>query len=279
MSRLRRIPAAVLCALSLHLAVAPAIAESPPDQGDEHAGHGHTDPLHFLHPLITESPLPENEARIEFTYADLGGGAGDEFTLTGTLELAPVRWFSLELSAPLSHLNPDGAPIETRLGNVGIGAKFATFAFEEHGLLLAAGVELSLPTGDDDRGIGNDHVLEVEPWTGFGFRRDRLEWLGRIGVGIPTNENGDAEADSEVEWATSVLVHLVEDKLAGIIEIDGLRVFGGDEDGFDSISITPGVRVFPFDNPDISLGLGVRLPLTSDRDSDVQTIVTTFFHF
>ena len=278
MTELSRCASISLCVCFLVLGAAHAVAESPNGPGDEHAGHSHTDPLHFLHPLITESPLPENEARLEFRHASLLGDEGDEFTLTGTVEIAPVRWFSLELSAPITHLVPDTGSTETRLGNVGIGAKFATFALEECGVLLSFGVELGLPTGNEERGIGNDHVLEVEPWFGLGFKLDRFEWVARVGLGVPMNQNGEKEADVELEWATSFLYH-VDDKFAALVEIDGLSVFGEEEDGFGGVSITPGVRIYPFENRDVSLGLGVRLPLTDDRDSHVQAVFTLFFHF
>lgn len=267
-----------LLAITCQIAIA-EVGHDHPKHHDPHAHHSHADPLHFLHPLVTESPLPENEARLEFSFANLAGGEGEEFTLTTTVGIAPVRWFGIEFSAPLTHLNPDAGSSETRLGDLGVGFKFACFAFEEHGLLLSVGLELGLPTGNEERGIGNDHVLELEPWVGIGYKRDRFEWIARIGVGFPTNQNGEREADSELEWATSFLLHLIDHRLAALIEIDGLRVFGEEEDGFDSIAITPGIRFFPFDNPDIGLGIGVRLPLTNDRDSHVQMLLTLFFHF
>lgn len=248
------------------------------DQG-EHAGHGHTDALHFLHPLVTESPLPENEARLEFQFDNLAGDGGDSISLIGTVEFAPVRWFSVEASLPLTHLDPEAGSSETRLGDVGLGFKFASFAFEEQGILLSAGLELGLPTGNEERGIGNDHVVELEPWVGLGLKCERLEWIARIGAGFPLNQNGDREADVEIEWSTSLLFHIVEGRFAALIELDGLSIFGEAEDGFNNISVTPGVRVFPFENPDVSLGVGIRLPLTNDRESHVQGIFTLYFHF
>jgi hypothetical protein len=246
---------------------------------DLHAKHSHSDAMHFLHPLVTESPLPENEARLGFSYSNLPGDEGHEFAITGAFEWAPVRWFSLEVTAPLVFLDPDDDASQNRLGDVGIGFKFATFAFEEHGVLLSAGLEIGIPTGNNEKGIGTDNVIELEPWVGMGLKFDRFEWLTRVGVGIPTNQNGDREADAELEWATSLLYHIAEDKLAVLVELDGVSVFGEEEDGYNSLSITPGVRVFPFGNPDVSLGTGIRLPLTDDRDSHMQGIFTVFFHF
>ena len=79
MSLDRSIASSVLIALAL---TAAAVADDPHDAhdhahaADPHAGHGHTDPLHFVHPLVTESPLPENEARLGYSYANLADGGG-----------------------------------------------------------------------------------------------------------------------------------------------------------------------------------------------------------
>ena len=265
-----------LCALTVSFTGATdrSIADDDP-----HAGHGHTKPLHLTHPLVTESPLPENEARIAFSYAALPEDEGDEFTLTASVEFAPWDWFSIEVSLPLTHLDPTGAPSQTHLGNAAIGLKFATFALEDLGLLLAAGVEVGLPTGDEERGIGNDHVIELEPWLGVGLKRGRFEWIARIGAGFPLNTNGDPEADAELHWSTSILFHVIDDTIAVLVELDGLHVFGGEEDGYDGIAVTPCVRFAPFHTPDFTFGIGVRLPVGNDRDADVQVIFTVYIHY
>lgn len=260
-----------------------ACADVQPEKGeahvglDDHTSHSHADVMHFLHPLMTESPLPENEVRIQLVISDEPDA--DTIALIGTVEIAPVRWFSVEVTTSLIHADPEVGRSNTRVGNVGVGLKFASFAFEEQGLLLSAGLEIGLPTGNEERGIGNDHVIELEPWVGFGLKCDRLEWLTRVGVGVPLNQNGDREADVELEWSMSLLYHILEDRLAALIELDGVSIFGEAEDGFNSIAVTPGVRLFPFRNPHISLGAGVRLPLTDDRDSHVQGIFTLFLHY
>lgn len=273
----------LLLAFSIVITLPAAIFAAQPHTGhedhDAHADHSHADPLHFSHPLVTESPLPENEARLQFSFANLPGDEGDEFSLTGNVEFALLRWWSIELAVPMTHLNPDAAPTQTRLGDLSLGFKFATFAFQDQGLLLSAGIELILPTGNEERAIGSDHLLELEPWLGLGYKRDRFEFIARLALAIPTNTNGNDEPDAEIEWATSLLYHLIDDQLAALIELDGQHPFGGEEDGYSSLAITPGLRFSPFHNPDLSFGVGIRLPLTTDRDSHVQVICTVFFHF
>ena len=60
---------------------------------------------------------------------------------------------------------------------------------------------------------------------------------------------------------------------------DGERVFGGDEDGFDVVNITPGVKIRPSDDSSFQIGLGVSLPLTSDREFHAMPVLSAFWHF
>ena len=245
---------------------------------DPHAGHGHTHALHFSHPIVTDSPLPENEVRLVHSYANLAHGEGDQHQFTFIGQWSPVEWFSIEAIVPVTYLDPEEGSTAMRLDNIDLGFKFASFALAEHGVLLAGGVEVGLPTGNEERGIGSDHVVELEPFAAIGFRHGRLEWVGRLAVGIPLNQNGDREADAELEWSTSFLYQLNK-RWDALVEFDGVNIFGEEEDGFDAVYVTPGVKWQPTDNPDFKVGFGVRLPLASDRESHFETILTVFLHF
>lgn len=63
------------------------------------------------------------------------------------------------------------------------------------------------------------------------------------------------------------------------MEFDGGHVFGGEEDGFDVVNITPGIKVQPFDDPNLMVGVGVSLPLTDDKEFHAMPIVSVFYHF
>lgn len=220
--------------------------------------------------------------RFDYFFASEPGEEGeagaDRHTLRLEAEYAFVPWLSLEVDAPYTFLDPDEGVSTDRLDTVEVGIKYANFTFAEHGLLLGGGIEFGLPTGNEEMGIGSDHVLEIEPFVDFGYKRDRWEIVGFTSFGLPVNENDEDEADLELGWNLSVLYHL-KPQLMTLLEFDGEHVFGGEEDGVDIINVTPGVKIQPFDDSSFQVGLGVSLPLTDDKEFHAKAILALFYHF
>jgi hypothetical protein len=105
--------------------------------------------LHFSHPLITESPSPDTKARLDYVFADEPDDAKRHtFRFEGEYALAP--WLSLEVDVPYTLLDVEGEPNRNHLDTVEGGLKYANFGLADYGLLLGGGLELGLPTGDDD---------------------------------------------------------------------------------------------------------------------------------
>ena len=248
---------------------------------DPDHGHHH-EALHFSHPLITESPSPDTKVRVDYFFAhNITAEDFEEAELTTIrfeAEYAFTPWLSVEINTPYSFINPDGAPRHDRLDTVDIGLKYANFTFADQGLLLGGGIEFGLPTGSEEKGIGSDHILDFEPFLDFGWKVDDLETIGFLSFGIPLNQGPVNEANLELGWNLSLLYHLT-DRIMPMLEFNGTRVFGGAEGGFDMVNITPGIKVQPMENPNLQVGFGVSLPLTDDRESDLQTVLSVFWHF
>ena len=244
---------------------------------EEHSSHSHdSGDLHFSHPLISESPSPDTKVRFDYFFANESGANRHTLRFEGEYAFAP--WLSLEVDVPYTFLDPDEEEGTDRLDNVEVGIKYANFTFAEHGLLLGGGIEFGLPTGNEEKGIGSDHVLEVEPFVDFGYQRDRWEIVGFTSFGLPVNENDEDEADLELGWNLSVLYHLTP-QIEALLEFDGEHVFGGEEDGIDVVNVTPGFKVQPFDDPNFQVGVGVSLPLTDDKEFHARLILSVFYHF
>ncbi|MDT8436669.1 MAG: hypothetical protein RRA92_07920 [Gemmatimonadota bacterium] len=249
----------------------------------EHASHSHGNgPLHFSHPLVTESPSPDDKVRFDYRLADEPGEDGEGGAVRHTLRLEAEYAFtpglSLEVDAPYTFLDPDEGDARDRLDNVEVGLKYASFALARHGLLLGGGIEFGLPTGDAETGIGSNHVVEFEPFLDVGYQRGRWEIVGFTSFGIPLNENDEDEADLELGWNTSVLRHLTP-RLMLLLEFGGEHVFGGEEDGVNVVDVTPGFKVQPLEDSGLQVGAGVSLPLTEDEEFDVRPVVSIFYHF
>ena len=67
--------------------------------------------------------------------------------------------------------------------------------------------------------------------------------------------------------------------LAGILEFDGERVWGGEEDGETVAHVSPGLRMNPLADHDFAVGTGVSIPITNDEEFDLRWIVSIFYHF
>lgn len=184
----------------------------------------------------------------------------------------------MEVSLPYTLLDPDGGASEQAIDNAEVSLKYANFSLAERGLLLGGGLELGLPTGDDDKGIGSNNVLEVEPFVDFGYRCGRSQVVGFLAAGFPTNENGEDEADTEIGWNLSWLYQWTP-RFSGLIEFEGLQIEGGGEDGTRSLTIAPGFKFAPLAGHDLRVGLSLAYPLTADREFQAQTLLSVFQHF
>lgn len=237
-----------------------------------------TPPLHFSHPLIAESPSPDTKLRIDYQFDNAEDGA-QETTLRLEAEYAFSRNLSVELDVPYTWSDPTDSPNERNLGNIDIGLKWASYAFEKHGLLVGGGIELVLPTGDDDVGIGNDHILKIEPFTDVGFKVDDFQIVGFLAFGIPTNDP-DAEKDEEdleLEFSVAMLYQVLPRFAVGF-EVTGESVVSGD-DNETVVNLTPVVKFQPSDDPNLEVGVGVSFPVSNDEDFESRVIASVFKHF
>ncbi len=281
-------------ATGLALALA-AAWPAPPAAAHDDDGH-HEAPLHFSHPLFTESPSPDTKLRLDWFYARLPGegeeaGAADE---EGGLLAAPADFhtfrleaeyafspsLSIEVDIPVSIRNPaEGLAQVSAVDTLEVGLKYANFAFAEHGLLLGGGIEFGLPTGSDGKGIGSDHIVEIEPFIDFGFKRGSFELVGFVAVGLPVNDRPeDGAADAELGVDISALYH-VAPALQLLVELNGEHVYGGEEAGLDAWNVSPGLKLRPWRGLALDIGAGVQIPLNGTKEQKVRTVLSLFYHF
>lgn len=255
----------------------PAVTPVAPD-GHTHT-HSHDGLLHFSHPLITESPSPDTKVRFDYFFRKVEGGASYEHTARFEGEYAFFPWLSAEVDAPYTYIDSDVDGHRSNLDTVSVAVKYANFTFAQHGVLVGGGIELGLPTGDDDKGIGSDHELEVAPYIDAGWKVGPFELVGFLEFGIPVNQPADEkdEVDLELGYNVSLLYH-VTPRIEAIIELNGGSVALGEENEA-VLNLSPGVKVQPWPNLPLQIGVGVSFPLTGDDAYDVQTILSVFLHF
>ena len=293
MKLMRPLRTFVLPALSLFLLnVVPASAQSGPQPAfpttlihkphthppSSPPPHRHEEELHFSHPLVAESPTPDTKFRFDYAWSTLdareSGYTDNLFRIGG--EYAFHRSFSIEVEAPLVFTDPNGASSTSSLGNVEVAFKVANYAFEEQGVLLGYGIELGLPTGDASKGIGSDHIVDLEPFFYAALKRGRFEAVGFGIFGIPTNQRPGEEIDTEFGYNLSVLYH-VSRRVQGLLEFDGATTLSGAETEA-ATHVTPGLKFRPLARSPLLLGVGLSLPVSGDRSFDARGLVSLFYH-
>ena len=282
------------CAAAAGLATArphPARAD-PETAGHAHGvsasselGHGHTSPHdvhpHLTHPLVTESPLPENQLRFDVGYARASDGPGESEPLfvEASIEVALTSQIGLELAVPYVWTDIGGGSGSDGIGNAEVAVKFADYRFGGSGLLLGAGLEVELPTSDDQAGTGDDRQVGLEPYVGFGYRRDRVETIGLLRFGVPVNERAAdaAEVDLELGLDVSLLYHFTP-RVAGLIEFNGAAVVAGASDD-TVLAINPGLSFDPVGDGQMRVGVGFGVPVTDDAGFDYEARTMVVLHF
>jgi hypothetical protein len=237
--------------------------------------HDHKKTLHFSHPLVSESPSPDTKIRTDYLYMNLTEDDLKMHTFVVEAEYAFFRWLSLEFDVPYTILSNEMTL--SRLNNIEVGIKYANFTFEETGLLLGGGIELGLPTGSDETGIGSSTVWEVEPFLDFGYKNEGFETVGFAKFGFPVN-GGEEEADLEFGWNLSFL-YQITNHIEGLVEFSGEKVNGGEEDGFTTTAVIPGIKIKPVQSINLKVGFGYIIPITDEKEINNSSILSVFYHF
>lgn len=226
-------------------------------------GGGHHG-LHFYPPLLGKNPTPVTEVRFDYIFKDRVHKEGESSTIRVVGEYAINRNFSVELGIPYTFVNEEGHVMTHNLDTVDFGLKFASFAFEDEGVVLGGGIDIGFPTGSHHKHIGEEDSFEIEPFLSLGWTQDEWEVAADIGLLFPAGGT-HKEPDSEFVTHFSILYHAT-DRLRPFIELDSEHINGGKHDGDFIMAVTPGVKFVPMGNvPHLEVGVGLRMPLRTSN--------------
>ena len=259
------------------LLVAAVIAPRISGAQNDHADHEPDDgPLHFSHPLFTESPSPDTKLRLDYIYTGVDQGL-TENTLRVEGEYAFNPNVSIETNVPVTSRSAN--TVHTiAVGSGEIALKLASYAAAEHGLLLGGGVGFSLPTGSDSKGIGSGHLLEVEPYVDAGYMRGALELVTFLSFRTTTHRDAGEEREEAISVAASAIYHF-NPQWESLIEVETRRAVAGADVGAQLANAGVGFKYHIERNPAIAIGLGGRIPITRDREFRRELIVSALYHF
>src|SRR5437868_1343547 len=131
-------------------------------QEHEHEHDPHEGPIHFAHPLFTESPSPDTKLRVDYLFRQVTSGVHEHsMRLEGEYAFTPS--VSVEANIPITSRSESGTSVNS-VGSGEIALKLANYGLAERGFLFGGGLALGVPTGNDRKAIGSGHIFELEPY-------------------------------------------------------------------------------------------------------------------
>ncbi len=256
-SRGRVTPWCVLLAVGAVLVAIPAAAED-------------TAPLALddFFPLVTRRPVLERELELRVSTAK--GREGRETQIAPALALPIGSWWQLTLEMPVVVTDPRSRDAAGGAGDLQLESKFLLFMSTDSRTQLSAGVSLTLPTGSERRDLGGE--LAIEPFLSVGTLRGRAYVVAEIAYGWSLNDAGPHPKGQTLTAGVAAgyavrpwLIPLVE--LTTVTRVEGSPQPGNrDRRGQPQLYITPGVNAQLL--REVTLGLGIQLPVTSARTFD-----------
>lgn len=265
--------AAVYAALMLSPSRALAQHDHGHDDGDDDHHHA---PVHFSHPLFTESPSPDTKLRLDYLRAPLAHDLSEN-TLRVEGEYAFSQNMSIEANIPFSSVSSGGVRTSA-VGSGEIALKLASFVAAEHGVLLGGGIGFGVPTGNDDKGIGSGHLVEVEPYVDLGYMHEKMEFVSFASYSFTTRRKAGEEDEKSFGVAASLLYHL-DPRFESLVEVETRRLVNAEGSDAQIVNAGVGVKYHVNRIRALVVGIGGRIPVTTQREFQSEIIVSALYHF
>ena len=204
--------------------------------------------LNFPRPIFTEKAFPENEFLVLPEFSD---GADDvtAFGLRAIYERRLGRRGHIEVRFPFESVSAAGER-RSGLGDVKLAGKYVVNTDRAMTRITTVGLEVSLPTGDEDDGLGHGTAV-VEPYLAFGTTLGEVYLQTQLKVESPVS---DPVSDAELGYNVYVGFDLSEFLSTWTL---GLELNGVDR----NLALTPQLRKGLTRTGAIAVAGGVQIPL------------------
>jgi len=232
-------------------------------------------------PLFTEKAFPENEVVLTSTIAVRGSGSvmneviyEQRLGARSMFEVG-VPFGFLDLTGASSGMPPT-APVGWTggLGDLGFAFKHALVHSLRTGSILAVGLDVSVPTGRTDRGLGAG-VTIVDPFVAYGQLLPAGTFLqAHAGADIPVDSRN---ANNELFWRAALGWSLSWHRF-GRMYTPMLEVLGARELASGAVvtwDLVPEMQVTLSRRKHVRLGVGARIPV-NDTGGDRQLQIATY---
>ena len=209
--------------------------------------------LNFPRPMFTEKSFPENEFVL---LPDMAQGAGEDygFGLRAIFERRVGKRGHAEVRFPVESVAAAGER-RSGLGDIQVAGKYVLHTDRAATRITATGLEISLPTGDEEDRLGKGTTV-FEPYLAFGTRVRDVYLQTQVKVELPA---GDPVSAAKLDYNVFVGRDLTEtlDTWTVGVELNGVD---------DDLAVTPQVRKGLTRTGALALAVGVQYPLNHRRD-------------
>jgi mono/diheme cytochrome c family protein len=207
-------------------------------------------------PLATEKAFPEDEA-LWTTFVDLEGKGAVLTELVYERRVAARHQWEVTLPIGASPTS-DGSPWVGGIGDIGLGWKSAFW--HTGSSILAAGGEVFLPTGDEERGLSTGTAV-FEPFLAYARVLPR-EWFlqAQGGIEIPADSE---KAERELFWRWALGRSFFSGSGFGRMWSPMIEVLGSADVDFEetSWSLLPQMQVTLSTRQHIRVNAGLQIPV------------------
>ena len=222
----------------------------------------------YTHTLLLRRPLLEQEVETQVGYRSGSRGREADATIALDVRLLP-RW-QIELAAPVLYLDPSRASAEAGIGDLVLENKVLFYFSPERKLMLSGGVDVVLPTGSPDRGLGG--AVGFAPFAVVGFKVGGFDVLADIAYRVlfrPKLIGGDPQ-----QLTTGIAIaHPLTRRLAPFVELTTVTSVNAHQGVDERLVGRPQVYVGPGLNirirPGVDFVLGIQAPLSDARTFNV----------
>ena len=228
--------------------------------------------LNFPRPLITGKAFPEQEMIVGGRF---GRNGKDVNEYLGILEYRVNGLTNIEITSRALSINPDIGPTESGLGDTTLSVKRVVAFSPVYRMLASAGMELTLPTGSDRRGLGSGgFVFEPNLRAGVDWKQFVVQAAGAFVI-----PDGSSNSNSQATLDVAIGRYFFPDprlQITPMIEFNTTTQLSGPSYGQTKSAILPQVRVKWLV---WALGVGVQAPITGARDFEVRPLFDLVYEY
>jgi hypothetical protein len=228
--------------------------------------------LNFPRPLLTGKAYPEQEMLVGGRFGRNGKTVNEYL---GVLDYRVNGLTNNEIKSRALSINPNIGPTESGLGDTVLSVKRVLAFSPPYRTLASAGVELTLPTGSDRRGLGEGSFMFAPNL------RARVDWKQIVvqvagALAFPARTSN---INSEGKLDMAIGRYIFQDprlQITPMIEFNTTTHQSGSSYGETKSAILPQVRVRWLV---WSLGVGAQAPITRAREFGVRPLFDLVYEY